>query len=224
MIPKHIYQTWKTKDLPESVQSVRHKIQKLNPEYTMHLYDDKDILEFLENNYSINVVEAFKSLNVGAAKADLWRYCILYTNGGVYLDIDADIKESLDTLIRPDSKAIITREGNPGLFCQWILIFEPGNKFLKNLIEQCVYNILNKTTTNIMYLTGPALFTTVLNNYLQRYENAYYLCDSEFNNLYGNLIKVYEVDMGKYASYKHQYANDLYINHIYWQNENRIFT
>jgi hypothetical protein len=33
------------------------------------------------------VLNAFNSLVPGAFKADLWRYCILYINGGIYLDI-----------------------------------------------------------------------------------------------------------------------------------------
>lgn len=229
MIPKHIYQTWKTKELPLNIQNVRRKIHELNSEYTMHLYDDNDMLEFLNLNYSKNVVDAFNALSVGAAKADLWRYCILYINGGVYLDIDADIKGSLDTLIQSLSsesavpQAIITREGNPGLFCQWILLFQPWHPFLKLIIEHCVYNILNKTTTNVMYLTGPALFTSVLNYYLNSEFNVYFIEDNIFNSLYGKNIKVYEIDMGKYASYKHQYTDDLYENHVYWQYSENVF-
>jgi mannosyltransferase OCH1-like enzyme len=71
MIPKHIYQTWKTKILSPNVEAVLQKIQQLNPEYTMHLYDDNDMLVFLQENYAPIVVKAFESMAVGAAKADL---------------------------------------------------------------------------------------------------------------------------------------------------------
>lgn len=224
MIPKNIYQTWKTKLLPPNVESVIQKIQKLNPDYTMHLYDDEDMLRFLQENYTQDVVKAYEMLAVGASKADLWRYCILYTYGEVYLDIDADIRESLDTLVKPDDKAIITREENPGLFCQWILMFEPKHPLLELLILNCVNNILNKVTDNIMFLTGPALFTIIINNYLESNNtNTYFLSDESFNNLYGDKIKVYGIDMGKYASYKHAYAGELYVDNLYWQNEKKTF-
>ena len=144
MIPKHIYQTWKTKNLHPNVQQVRNQIQQLNPDYTMHLYDDDDMLLFLRENYAPNVITAFQMLAVGAAKADLWRYCILYTHGGVYLDIDAKITDSLDTLINYGNRGIITGEGNPGIFCQWIMLFEPRHPFLYMMIENCVKNIFDE--------------------------------------------------------------------------------
>ena len=40
MIPKVIYQTWVTKNLPKNVIEVRNKIQRLYPNYTMILFDD----------------------------------------------------------------------------------------------------------------------------------------------------------------------------------------
>ncbi|RYY75949.1 hypothetical protein EON63_18875 [archaeon] len=33
---------------------------------------------------------------VGAARADVWRYAVLYTYGGVYLDDDSDMKTPFD--------------------------------------------------------------------------------------------------------------------------------
>jgi len=224
MIPKHIYQTWKTKNLHPNVQQVRNQIQQLNPDYTMHLYDDDDMLLFLRENYAPNVITAFQMLAVGAAKADLWRYCILHAHGGVYLDIDAKITDSLDTLINHGNRGIITREGNPGIFCQWIMLFEPRHPFLYMMIENCVKNILNKTTHNIMYLTGPILFTNTLNAYLESEQNTYYMCDDEFNTKYSDKVCVYKIDMGKYAKYKHEYVENLYEgNHVYWQNEKTIY-
>ena len=39
------------------------------------------------NNYNQSLGNIYSKLNVGAYKADLWRYCILYIKGGIYLDI-----------------------------------------------------------------------------------------------------------------------------------------
>ena len=76
-----------------------------------------------------------KKLNVGAAKADFWRYCILYKNGGIYLDIDSEITNSLDQLILKDDQCIITREGHYGIFNNWIMIFEKNHPILLKTIE-----------------------------------------------------------------------------------------
>ena len=42
MIPKRIYQTWKTKDLPWGIKKVIKNMMDLNPSYSHYLYDDND--------------------------------------------------------------------------------------------------------------------------------------------------------------------------------------
>jgi mannosyltransferase OCH1-like enzyme len=143
-IPKRIYQTWKTKNLPWGIKNVIKNMMDLNPGYSHYLYDDAEMDEFVLTNYPGEIFNAYNMLNIGAAKADLWRYLILYKFGGIYLDIDAAILKSLDTLIKRDDSAIITREMYEGLFNQWILIFKKGHPLLKEIINQCVLNIKNK--------------------------------------------------------------------------------
>jgi len=87
LIPLHIYQTWYTKKLPPKMKECVKKLKKDNPEFEHHLYDDKMCKEFIKNNFDKEVLESFNKLKPGAYKADLWRYCVLYKNGGIYLDI-----------------------------------------------------------------------------------------------------------------------------------------
>jgi len=86
-IPLDIYQTWHTKELPPKMRECVERIKKANPEFRHHLYDNDDCREFMKNNFDKDVLDAFDRLIPGAYKADLWRYCVLYKNGGVYLDI-----------------------------------------------------------------------------------------------------------------------------------------
>lgn len=87
VIPLHIYQTWHTKKLPPKMRECVEKLKKDNPEFEHHLYDDKMCRMYIKQNYSEDVLNAFDKLVPGAYKADLWRYCILYKEGGIYLDI-----------------------------------------------------------------------------------------------------------------------------------------
>ena len=86
-IPLDIYQTWYTKQLPPKMKQCVDKLKFDNPEFRHHLYDDAMCREFIRKNYNKEVLNAFDKLKPGAYKADLWRYCILYKKGGVYLDI-----------------------------------------------------------------------------------------------------------------------------------------
>lgn len=52
-----------------------------------YLFNDSDCRTFIMNEYPPDVLMAYDRLIPTAFKADLWRYCILYKYGGVYLDI-----------------------------------------------------------------------------------------------------------------------------------------
>jgi mannosyltransferase OCH1-like enzyme len=232
-IPKIIYQTWKTKQLHANCVKIRDNIQKLNPNYQIILYDDVDIDNFIKNNFNNFIYNCYAQLNVGASKADFWRYCILYINGGVYLDIDSDIIRPLDELIVGDEQCIVTREGNLGIFNNWIMIFEKGHPILLKCINTCCYNITNKTTNDVFKLTGPGPFTNAINNvllplYNKRIKNLYFENDTHLNNVLNNKInkircRFYLVDMGSFAKFKHKYIVDLYQTSTYWRNEKIIF-
>jgi hypothetical protein len=52
-----------------------------------YLFNDADCRAFIINEYPPDVLTAYDRLIPTAFKADLWRYCVLYKYGGVYLDI-----------------------------------------------------------------------------------------------------------------------------------------
>jgi hypothetical protein len=87
VIPLDIYQTWKTTALPPKMKACVEDLKAKNPEFRHHLYDDTMCRAFIQNNFPTDVLDAFDTLIPGAFKADLWRYCILYKRGGIYLDI-----------------------------------------------------------------------------------------------------------------------------------------
>lgn len=87
IIPFNIFQTWCDKKLPPKMKEYVDRLKAENPEFTHHLYDDEDCRNFIKTNFDSDVLEAYDTLIPGAYKADLWRYCVLYTHGGIYLDI-----------------------------------------------------------------------------------------------------------------------------------------
>ncbi len=232
-IPKVIYQTWKTKNLHENCIKVRDNILKLNPEYSYILYDDNEMEEFIKCNFDEHVYSCYLKLNVGAAKADFWRYCVLYINGGVYLDIDSEILQPLDNLIRSDDQCIITREGNLGTFNNWIMIFEKNHPILLQAIHNCCFNIVNKTSLDICDITGPkGAFTDAINTTMSPFYNKqvhlYYENDIDLNKILNNpenkiRCRFYGIDMNEYGQFKHAYCSDLYRNFVYWRDEKKIF-
>ena len=88
-----VFQTYSDKsNIPSDVYE---NIRKYAPEYTHKIYNDQECLDFLTSTFDDSVVKTFHALKRGAHKADLVRYCLLYTYGGVYLDIKTELVRPL---------------------------------------------------------------------------------------------------------------------------------
>ncbi|MCL1668184.1 hypothetical protein M2T82_08940 [Elizabethkingia ursingii] len=115
-VPKNIFQTFKTKKLPLITRCNIWEIKKLNPDYNCYLYDDNDIIQFLQEEFPPRYLNTYNCLKIEAARADFFRYVVIYKKGGVYLDIDSGISKPLDLLIQPADIAILSRERHPQFF------------------------------------------------------------------------------------------------------------
>jgi mannosyltransferase OCH1-like enzyme len=233
-IPKQVYQTWKTKELPPKVEALRQWMIHNNPEYTFLLFDDADMDTWMQENTAKDIYECYSQLNVGAAKADLWRYCILYKNGGVYLDIDSIIMEKIDNILKPSDEALVSRERNGGKFLQWLIFFKAGHSVLKGVIEKVIYNILKRSETNIALITGPGPFTDAINeHYIEHmtvYRHLWYVLDNDINSVttvhsegIKDCCRFYSTDFGDLARWKHSEAEELYTDMPHWTTIERVF-
>lgn len=184
-IPKVCYQTWMTKNLDQISNSTKNVMQmnkKNNPDIEFQLWDDNDVDHFMATEFSGDVYNAFKSIHpaFGAAKADIFRYCILYKRGGLYLDIKSMFKVTyvFGRIIQPDDECILdirkqlerTRvKWGYSTFEQWCLAFAPGHPYLKNMIDRIVSSVKRRVQTpsdpaeypgfaakyRVMRITGP---------------------------------------------------------------------
>jgi mannosyltransferase OCH1-like enzyme len=70
-IPKIIWQTMKTNQVSVFMYDYTDTWIRLNPEYEYRLYND-DVIEFIKYEFS-DYLEAYRKIEYGASKADLWR-------------------------------------------------------------------------------------------------------------------------------------------------------
>lgn len=171
-IPKIIYQTFKSLQLPWLTRWHISRFRARNPSYTYEFYDDQRVDEFISTEYGREVFNLYKQINIGAAKADFFRYAILYKKGGVYLDIDSTIKKKLDDFILPTDEAIVSEESHPGVYVQWPLIYSAGHPFLERTIEIVLDNIRNNRFPNSVHqMTGPTAYTKAIKECLTNNPN-----------------------------------------------------
>jgi len=223
MIPKAIYQTWKTRDLPLAAKVLNDKMKELNPSYKHTIFIDEEIDSFVRDNFSKQVFEIYDSLQLRVARADLWRYMFLYKNGGIYLDIDSSINRSLDDLLVESDKAVITREKNPGLFVQWCLMFEANHPILEAVIKKALENVYLKNSNNVVELTGPNVFSSVLKEHFSGID--IYLESDESTNKNTNKggkdsVRFFGYDYEDFCTWKvPEIDRALHMNEVHWREE-----
>ncbi len=144
--PKVIYFCNKTLD---KMQIYADNWKKLNPEYEIKLYDNSMCEEFIFNNFGELHRDVFNFIKDGPIKADFWRLCILYKNGGVYSDIDNEplvsissfLKDNIDFLTCSSYWDAMQYTFNPNF-----IIANKGEEILKNCIDWYIYKYINKHT------------------------------------------------------------------------------
>lgn len=160
-VPTVIYHSWHSNRVPPKMRDNIYDLLKNNPEFDYYLYSDDASAKYIENNYPQDVLVAFNRLKPGAYKSDLWRYCILYREGGVYLDIKYNTIETLKNIISRSPEVFVRdRDETLGMTCFYngVMISPPGNEVFKSCIDEIVNNCKrNVYNRNGLDVTGPCL-------------------------------------------------------------------
>ena len=163
VIPLHVYQTWSTTELLPGMKQCRELLQSQNPEFTFHLFDDDACRGFIRDNFDSRVLNAYDTLIPTAYKADLWRYCVLYNRGGVYLDCKYYCLNEfkLINLIRGEHLTWDVNK-NVGDVFNAVMVCAPRTELMRAAIERVVANVEERLYLNgVLAITGPAMLGDV---------------------------------------------------------------
>jgi mannosyltransferase OCH1-like enzyme len=159
-IPLHIYQTWHNRNIPEKMRESVDTLKAQNPELIHHLFDDNDCREFIADNFNEEVVNAYDSLIPGAYKADLWRYCILYKKGGVYMDVKYKCADGVKLIDMVDKEYYVEdrqHRGHRGVY-NAVMICKKGDPRLIKAINSIVKHVRERYYGETpLSPTGPGL-------------------------------------------------------------------
>jgi len=153
-IPKVYYSV--SKDKEESLTQIG--INAYNPEWEHQHYGDDDALEFIYEHCGDDVAHAYECLSPPAYRADLFRFCALYTKGGLYMDSDIMPLVKLEELYDPCSVATIGHDwpqGQPQKQMK-ILAGQQGAPIFLCMINKIITNVRSRLyPANPLALTGP---------------------------------------------------------------------
>lgn len=230
VIPKRIVQTWPTHNLG-NLEKVAETWKNLNPTFTYTLFDDTECENLIYRRFEPRVWNAYTSIKAGAFKADLWRYCELYLNGGVYVDIDTVCLGSIDDILDPTATLITPIDFNPvNLFNAFIAVV-PGHPVMLMCIKKIVENVESNKKQFGLDFSGPGVLGECVAKYLGMSRKPFVLSDTinkgvqflDFDknteivsNVYGqelmvnkngniNLLKAYEGEMNRAGIVKYEW-------------------
>jgi mannosyltransferase OCH1-like enzyme len=136
-IPKIAHIAWKTKDVihsqsPIILNGLKNLID-LNPDWTVTIYDDNDVDEYLRGVLNKRDYNLIKDIHI-VEKTDLWRLFKLYNEGGLYMDIDRFYNIPLSNIITDGIKCVLPTCLDWD-FSQDFMLTEPKNPIQAKTIE-----------------------------------------------------------------------------------------
>jgi mannosyltransferase OCH1-like enzyme len=162
-IPKLLWVTMRT--VPSPLPAHIAAIAARHPRWHLATVNDTHMDLFFDHVFANTSVHwAYHRLNpaLGAAKADLFRYAVVYALGGVYFDADTDFPGSLDELLRPTDRFVWASERNGPLHCYNQQPLSPnerlgrylsGGRYLQRLIVAAPeHPALGRTLTNAAFV------------------------------------------------------------------------
>lgn len=160
VIPRTIVQTWTSHKVTPEMEFSVQSIQKLNPEYTYRFFDDAESRQFIEKNFHPLVLRAYDEVLPGRLKSDIFRYCYLYKNGGVYMDMKTVLMIPLHSFIFYSTALMLVREKEKYLLSNSFLATCAENPLFERVIKQLTINILQrKRGVSCDDITGSAVLT-----------------------------------------------------------------
>lgn len=189
LIPKLIHQTTKSRhQLTEPFIANLERMRSLHPGWTISVYEDEECFEFIRMYFDQEMLQTYRAINpcYGAARADLFRYLLLYQCGGVYLDIKSSATLPLEEALRPDDLYLLSHWDNargrpfegwgvhaetpyPGEFQQWCIVAAPRHPFLEQVARSVQRNIRDYDPSRhgagkraVLRTTGPIAYTRAI--------------------------------------------------------------
>lgn len=166
-IPRILIQTNEKDIVPKDMLASMKNVIDINPEYEYKYFDNEDVIKYLIDNFNPRIIKAYNKLKPGAYKADLFRYCILYKMGGVYLDSPMTAKAPLSALIKPEDEFISPEDNQTGGIYNAFICCIPEHPIMKACIENAISNIEEEFYgSGDLTITGPQLLSRTFEDLL----------------------------------------------------------
>lgn len=192
-IPPIVVQTWVSRQFGRTHSRSLLALRDLNPNLDFILLDDSESASYINEAWRDHLISDIYHRGLFTPlKADIFRYCWLYENGGYYFDISKGCSVALGSLHRSSDRRLLSYEDG---FCnilpelnstqhfqhpnryliQWGFGFAPKDPILKRVIDLiCAYyplfkgKVFEDPKPAILAFTGPGMFTKAVREVVQQ--------------------------------------------------------
>jgi mannosyltransferase OCH1-like enzyme len=118
-------------------------------EFEVYLFNDRDVRHFIITNFDKKLLDIYNKVTT-KQKINLWIYCLLYSNGGIYININLKLKKPLLEIINNyiTEDLLFTKQGS--YISNKFIVAKPNNPIFKELIDSYYDNNI-KNLSSIVF-------------------------------------------------------------------------
>ncbi len=173
-IPKIIHQTWKDENIPAEFIPFIKSWKHYHPNWEYILWTDEMNRKFVAENYP-DFLSIYDKYPYKIQRADAIRYLLLNTFGGVYVDLDIECLQNIESLLSSNS-CVIAKEPDahsqthkmPFVICNAFMASVKDDVFMNAVIKELMLdnkisnpNLLGNT---VLHSTGPFMLNRIYND------------------------------------------------------------
>lgn len=194
-IPQKLWYKLGSKGLSDEMRGWTNTCLERNPTYEATFLTNDMANEWVQKTYAHrpDIVETYLALQIPMVKADWLRYMLLFAEGGVWCDLDAEcndtpIDEWVPAAYRSNASLVVGWEFDVGWgdivhqFAAWTVLAKPGLPYMMTAIEEVlealrtvaaehhveVTDITKDMLSDIVDFSGPRRMTRSIFKTLQR--------------------------------------------------------
>lgn len=172
-IPRIIHQTWKDHAIPKRFVQMSHTWKQMHPGWEYILWTDDMNRNFIREQFP-SFLPVYDSYEANIQRVDAVRYFILLKYGGVFVDLDFECRQNIESIIQ-SGDCVFGRE--PMEHCSWhskqmiisnaFMACVPANRFMQRLCSELEHSSFISENINIRVLetTGPFMLSRLYQQY-----------------------------------------------------------
>lgn len=152
IIPKKVFMVSKTIQPSITFQHMKN----LNTNYASKYFSDKAARLYISQNCGKLYQKVYDCFNAPAYRADLFRFCALWFEGGIYLDADLHLMDYIHKLYNPCKNVSLGHDWGNNAQMK-IVAAVPRHPLMKCMLKGIYKHVVHRFVGNALEISGPIL-------------------------------------------------------------------